>query len=70
MTYIYSTERYPGLVAFNDVCQTKQGITDNLSCPRYDGTLQCFPRSQLCDGKAFCAGGSDEGEYLNSLDCE
>ena len=43
---------------------------DNLSCPRLDGVLQCYPRSELCDTNSFCTGGSDEGTGLVSLDCK
>ena len=54
----------PGPIAFTRDCP------DNLSCPRDDGTLQCYSRSQLCNGNQDCVGGSDEGLNLNALDCE
>jgi len=44
--------------------------TDNLSCPRLDTELQCYPEAQLCDGVEQCAGGSDEGTNLVALTCE
>ena len=64
----YSFAQAP--IAFEDTCQDQQGIPDNLSCPRDDGALQCYRRSQLCDGVEFCDDGSDEGLNLNALDCE
>ena len=54
----------------DDVCLREQGVTDNLSCPRTDGVLQCYPRSELCNGVEFCDDGSDEGRSLDALDCE
>ena len=50
---------------------------DNLSCPRLDGVLQCYPQSELCNSPPgprnvsfeVCLGGSDEGADLVALDC-
>ena len=44
--------------------------TDNLSCVPGE---ECYPRSELCSGTAFCpAFGEDEGDpsILNALDCK
>ena len=49
---------------------------DNLSCPRIGNLsiipLQCYNRSQLCDGVMFCDGSSDEGlsTTISSLECK
>lgn len=43
--------------------------TDNLSCPRLDSILQCYPLSQLCNRVQDCDGGSDEGSDLVALEC-
>ena len=66
----YSNGQAP--IAYDDICQTQQGIPDNLSCPQTDGTttLICYPRTELCNGDVFCNGGSDEGTNLNALDCK
>ena len=64
----YSNGQAP--IAYDDVCLTQQGFVDNLSCPRSDGALQCYARSALCDTTRLCAGGSDEGDNLNALDCK
>lgn len=57
-------------IAFDDICQREQSTVDNLSCPRIDEVLECYNRSELCDGTPFCNGGSDEGTNLLALDCE
>ena len=51
---------------------TGGGFSDNLSCPRLDGVLQCYRQSEFCNGPftPFCTGGSDEGTNLVSLDCK
>lgn len=64
----YSRGQAP--IAFEDTCQIQQGISDNLSCPEDDESLNCYPASQLCNGPEFCADGSDEGRSLNALDCK
>ena len=56
-------------IAFDDICLREQGVRDNLSCPNENGTLICYPRSELCNGVEFCVDGSDEGRSLNALDC-
>ena len=41
-----------------------RNYSDNLSCPGpkvNGGLLQCFNRSELCNGVAFCDSGIDEG---------
>ena len=43
--------------------------TDNLSCPRLDNILQCYPEAQLCDGVQDCLTGSDEGVDIVALYC-
>lgn len=43
---------------------------DNLSCPRLDDALQCYTQAELCNGVQDCAGGSDEGMNLISLECK
>ena len=57
-------------IAFDDICLREQGVSDNLSCPNVNGTLLCYPRSELCNGVEFCDDGSDEGRSLNALDCK
>ncbi len=67
---LFSCSYAQGPIGFDDVCQRELGVGDNLSCPRGDGVLQCYVRSQLCDGVAYCGDGSDEGRNVQSLDCE
>ena len=61
-----------GAIGSQDTCMEQQGIPDNLSCPRTDGMLQCFNRTNLCDGMALCDDQSDEGVHniLGNLICE
>ena len=61
-----------GAIGNQDTCMEQQGVSDNLSCPRTDGQLQCFNRTNLCDGMAFCDDQSDEGisTILGNLICE
>ena len=61
-----------GAIGSLDTCLELQNITDNLSCPRTDGVLQCIPRSNLCDNTQQCPSGADEGNpaILGTLVCE
>ena len=47
-----------------------RNTSDNLSCPNLDpSVLECYQTEELCNGSAFCAGASDEGVNLTSLQC-
>ena len=43
---------------------------DNLSCPFQDQSImRCYSRTELCNGAQFCAGSTDEGVNIVSLNC-
>ncbi len=60
----------PAPIAYEDTCMIREGVTDNLSCRNANNEIQCFPRTQLCDGTEFCNNGIDENRNFNDLDCE
>ena len=60
-------------IANDDPCAARLGQdspSDNLSCEFSTGDLECYPRSQLCNGVSFCLTGSDEGDNIAALDCK
>ena len=56
-------------IATENFC-SGEGLSDNLSCKREDGSRECFARSELCNKSPFCKNGLDEGMSQTGLDCK
>ena len=56
-------------IASTNFCK-EEGLTDNLSCEKADGSVECFPRKELCNKNPFCKDGLDEGMSQVGLDCK
>ena len=56
-------------IAMENFCK-EEGLSDNLSCEKEDGSRECFARSELCNKNTFCKSGLDEGMSQVRLDCK
>ena len=56
-------------IASENFCK-EEGLSDNLSCEKEDGSRECFARSELCNKRPFCKDGLDEGMSQIRLDCK
>ena len=56
-------------IASENFCK-EEGLSDNLSCERKNGSRKCFARNELCNNSTFCKNGLDEGMSQIRLDCK